>query len=147
MLTYPCMLRFPDRPDALPLNPIWNFETTSRQNLQNYSDLPISVPLSLFYLDSMLKNPFLFAVGDWCLAALIWRVAKKKSKKSCKSCLKKKPLRTLRARVSYANPAGRDASTGVRYISHRDRRDHREKNCLGKITMAPPQYAGFHVLI
>jgi len=23
------MLRFPDRPDALPLNPIWNFETTS----------------------------------------------------------------------------------------------------------------------
>ena len=28
MLTYPCMLRFPDRPDALPLNLIWNFETT-----------------------------------------------------------------------------------------------------------------------
>jgi len=23
------MLRFPDRPDALPLNLIWNFETTS----------------------------------------------------------------------------------------------------------------------
>jgi hypothetical protein len=23
------MLRFPDRPDALPLNPTWNFETTS----------------------------------------------------------------------------------------------------------------------
>jgi hypothetical protein len=22
---------FPDRPDALPLNPIWNFETTSRK--------------------------------------------------------------------------------------------------------------------
>jgi hypothetical protein len=25
------MLRFPDRPDALPLNPIWNFETTSKK--------------------------------------------------------------------------------------------------------------------
>jgi len=27
------MLRFPVRPDALPLNPIWNFETTSNHHL------------------------------------------------------------------------------------------------------------------
>jgi hypothetical protein len=26
------MLRFPDRPDALPLSLIWNFETTSNEN-------------------------------------------------------------------------------------------------------------------
>jgi len=35
MLTYPCMLRFPDRPDALPLNLIWNFETTSNFLIAN----------------------------------------------------------------------------------------------------------------
>ena len=27
-----CMLRFLDRPDALPLNLIWSFETTSRKD-------------------------------------------------------------------------------------------------------------------
>jgi hypothetical protein len=26
-----CMLRFPDRPDALPMSLIWNFETTSNE--------------------------------------------------------------------------------------------------------------------
>jgi hypothetical protein len=34
------MLRFPDRPDALPLNLIWNFETTSINNfLKNEENL------------------------------------------------------------------------------------------------------------
>jgi hypothetical protein len=33
MLTYARMLRFPDRPDALPLDLIRVFETTSSQNL------------------------------------------------------------------------------------------------------------------
>jgi len=45
------MLRFPVRPDALPLNLIWNFETTSNQNkllkdiqsLLNYSNSVFSV--------------------------------------------------------------------------------------------------------
>jgi hypothetical protein len=30
------MLRFPDRPDALPLNLIWDFETTS--NMKWFAD-------------------------------------------------------------------------------------------------------------
>jgi hypothetical protein len=30
-------LRFPDRPDALPLNLIWNFETTSRKGENDYA--------------------------------------------------------------------------------------------------------------
>jgi len=33
------MLRFPDRPDALPLNLIWNFETTSRNQFFSIIEL------------------------------------------------------------------------------------------------------------
>jgi hypothetical protein len=38
------MLRFPDRPDALPLNLIWNFETTSINGiaLQHQIDIKLN---------------------------------------------------------------------------------------------------------
>jgi hypothetical protein len=36
------MLRFPVRPDALPLNLIWNFETTSSENRQRIMALSLS---------------------------------------------------------------------------------------------------------
>jgi hypothetical protein len=42
------MLRFPDRPGALPLNLIWGFETTSRNRL-------------------LAAGPWLLAAGFWLL--------------------------------------------------------------------------------